>query len=515
VVGGHLASQRDKHAAKAAVRRRWWGSGAAVLLRALVGLVTVLVLTNVVGAAATFVVAVFVVPEPKELADASVVSFVIAAGAYLGVAMVIGVVVGIRKLSSLAEWLPSERPPTVEQQLTVLRGPRILARGMGVLWFGATVLFGALAFAKSTNAGLRVTAIVGLSGLITCSVGYRFAELLLREAAARALSASDHPQKLAQSVAVRSIMTWVLGTGAPVLGVVLLGVGSLVDDVGSRRDLALATAVLGANGLLAGFITTVFVTRATADPIISVRRALARIERGELDVTVPVYDGTDIGLLQAGFNRMAAGLREREELRDLFGRHVGVDVAMRAVEQGIELGGEVRDVAIIYIDIVGSTRIATQLPAQDVVNLLNRFFGVVIDVVESADGFINKFAGDAALAIFGAPAPLPDRNIRALDAARALASRVTAEVPEVDFGIGVACGEAVAGNVGGTSRFEYTVIGDPVNEAARLGELAKTLPGRVAASGSVVTAAAATGWRIADAITLRGRADPTTVYVPA
>ena len=81
-------------------------------------------------------------------------------------------------------------------------------------------------------------------------------------------------------------------------------------------------------------------TRATADPIISVRKALARIEQGELDVSVPVYDGTDIGLLQAGFNRMASGLRERERLRDLFGRHVGVDVARRALEHGIELGGE-------------------------------------------------------------------------------------------------------------------------------------------------------------------------------
>jgi adenylate cyclase len=299
-----------------------------------------------------------------------------------------------------------------------------------------------------------------------------------------------------------------------VLGVVLLGVASMVDEVGTRRDLALATAVLGANCLLAGFITTLSVTRATAAPIISVRKALARIERGELDVSVPVYDGTDIGLLQAGFNRMAAGLRERERLRDLFGRHVGVDVARRALENGVELGGEVRDVAVLYVDMVGSTRIAVEKPAHDVVDLLNRFFGVVIDVVESADGFINKFAGDAALAIFGAPAPVPDREARALAAARTLAARVAAEIPEIDFGIGVASGEVVAGNIGGTSRFEYTVIGTPVNEAARLGELAKTLPGRVAASSAVVAASCGADWHAADEVTLRGLADATTVYVP-
>jgi adenylate cyclase len=432
----------------------------------------------------------------------------------LVVATALGIFIGVRKLSSLADWLPSERPPTAQEQLTVLRGPRILSRGMGVLWFGATVLFGVLSFMRSMDAGLRITAIVGLSGVITTAVAFRLAELLLREAAGRALSASEHPQKIAQSVAVRSLMTWVAGTGAPVLGVVLLGVAGMVDHVGTRRELALATAVLGANCLLAGFITTLFVTRATADPIISVRRALARIERGELDVTVPVYDGTDIGLLQAGFNRMAAGLREREQLRDLFGRHVGVDVARRALEQGIELGGELRDVAVLYIDIVGSTRIAEQMPAQGVVDLLNRFFGIVIDVVESADGYINKFAGDAALAVFGAPAPLPDRHARALAAARALATRVRAELPQLDFGVGVASGEAVAGNVGGTSRYEYTVIGNPVNEAARLGELAKGIPGRVAASAAVVGAARADGWGGADEVTLRGRSDTTTVYVP-
>jgi adenylate cyclase len=485
-----------------------------VLWRALIGLVTVLVLTNIIGAAATFFVAVYVVPEPPALIDQPITTYAIAAGSYLFVATIVGVVMGVRKLSSLAEWLPSETPPTPEQQLVVLRGPRTLARGMGVLWLGATIVFGALTFRRSMDAGFRITAVVGLSGLITCSVGYRFAERLLREAAARALSASDHPQRIVQSVAVRSMMTWILGTGAPVLGVVLLGVASMVDDVGSRHDVALATAVLGANCLLAGFITTLSVTRATAAPISSVRKALARIERGELDVSVPVYDGTDIGLLQAGFNRMAAGLREREQLRDLFGRHVGVDVARRALENGIGLGGEVRQVAVLYIDIVGSTRIAARQPANHVVDLLNRFFGVVIDVVESADGFINKFAGDAALAIFGAPAPLADREARALAAARTLAERVASEIPEIDFGIGVASGEVVAGNIGGTSRFEYTVIGGPVNEAARLGELAKTLPGRVAATDAIVATAACRDWTVADEVTLRGLTVPTTVYVP-
>jgi adenylate cyclase len=495
--------------------RQRWSSGKAVLVRATVSLIVGIVVANVFGAIAVFLVIVYVVPEPAIAnVHAVTVDDLVIALVYLAVAVPVGIVLGKKPLASLAAWLPSEREPTGEEQLVVLRGPRSLARAVGVLWAGATVLFGGLALTRSVDSGLRVATVIALSGLLTGSMTYRLSERLLREAAGRALAASPHPQAVVQSVAVRSMMTWLLGTGVPVLGVVLLGIASLIDHVGSRRDLAFAMAILGGNCLIAGAITTLFATRATADPIVSVRRALARIEAGDLDVAVPVYDGTEVGLLQAGFNRMAAGLREREELRDLFGRHVGVDVAREALEHGVELGGEQRDVAVLFIDLVGSTRLALQRPPGEVVELLNRFFAIVVDVVEADGGFINKFAGDAALAIFGAPAPLEDREARALDAACTIARRVSDEVPEVDFGVGVSAGITVAGNVGATSRLEYTVIGDPVNEAARLADCAKSLPPRIAATGETVRRAGeqATGWSQIDTLTLRGRSETTAVY---
>jgi adenylate cyclase len=495
--------------------RRRWSSGKAVLIRAAVNLVVGVVAANLFGAAAVFVLAVWVVPEPTiPDRNAVIVEDLIVAAVYLGITLPIGIALGFKKLASLASWLPSEREPTREQQIDVLRGPRMLARASGVLWAGAALLFGGLAAARSLDAGLRIGTIIALSGLITGSVTYRLSERLLREAAGRALSASPHPQNIAQSVAVRSMMTWTFGTGAPVLGVVLLGLASIWDHVGSRHELALAMAVLGGNCLLAGAITTFSATRATADPIVSVRRALARIEAGDLDVSVPVYDGTDVGLLQAGFNRMASGLREREELRDLFGRHVGVDVARRALEEGVALGGEQRDIAVLFIDMVASTAFAMRRPASEVVETLNKFFGIVVDVVEANGGFINKFAGDAALAIFGAPAPLDNRAACALETAKVLAGRVHNELPGFDFGLGVTSGHAVAGNIGAASRLEYTVIGDPVNEASRLSEVAKLLPSRVAASGVVVAEAGAPGWVQVDDIVLRGRSEATAVFEP-
>ncbi|WP_415847427.1 adenylate/guanylate cyclase domain-containing protein, partial [Tsukamurella strandjordii] len=146
------------------------------------------------------------------------------------------------------------------------------------------------------------------------------------------------------------------------------------------------------------------------------------------------------------------------------------------MESEPELGGVEQRVAVIFIDIVGSTELAAQRPAGEVVQILNRFCGVVVAEVNSRGGLVNKFEGDAVLAIFGAPAPLSDPAGAALAAARAMMTRLRREVPEVRAGCGVTYGVVVAGYVGAADRFEYTVIGDPVNEASRLSTAAKADP---------------------------------------
>ena len=146
------------------------------------------------------------------------------------------------------------------------------------------------------------------------------------------------------------------------------------------------------------------------------------------------------------------------------------------------------------------------------VELLNRFFGVVVEVVEAEGGLVNKFEGDAALCVFGAPVASDDPSGHALRAARRLSHRLAAELPELGFGIGVSAGRAVAGNVGAEHRFEYTVIGDPVNEASRLCDLAKDRADRVLASEAALLRAAETEraeWLLGDSVLLRGRDTPT------
>jgi adenylate cyclase len=177
--------------------------------------------------------------------------------------------------------------------------------------------------------------------------------------------------------------------------------------------------------------------------------------------------------------------QENAILRQLLAQHVGEDVARHALESGINRDGETRFVSVLFVDLVGSTTaVATKRPSE-VVAMLNAFFEVVVEVVGKHGGWVNKFVGDEALAVFGAPAFQADAASAALAAARELTDSLCA-LPGIRIGIGVAAGTVLAGNIGSANRLEYTVIGDPVNEAARLTELAKKHPGCVLASGYVV-----------------------------
>ncbi len=285
----------------------------------------------------------------------------------------------------------------------------------------------------------------------------------------------------------------------------------------TRMQFATGVLIISMVTLVFGFILMWILAWLTATPVRVVRAALRRVERGELRTNLVVFDGTELGELQRGFNAMVAGLRERERVRDLFGRHVGREVAAAAERERSKLGGEERHVAVVFIDIVGSTQLVTSRPPADVVKLLNKFFAIVVDEVDRHHGLVNKFEGDASLTIFGAPNRLPCPEDKALAAARAIADRLVNEMPECQAGIGVAAGQVIAGNVGARERFEYTVIGEPVNEAARLCELAKSRPGKLLASAQAVDAASEeerARWSLGRHVKLRGHDQPVRLAKP-
>jgi adenylate cyclase len=233
--------------------------------------------------------------------------------------------------------------------------------------------------------------------------------------------------------------------------------------------------------------------------------------------TAYLWDGGGFGRPSGRLHRRHC-LAEWHRVREEFGRYVGEEVARRALQHDTEIRGQERDVAVLFVDLVGSTALITHQRPGEIVELLNGFFQVVVDVVHRHGGFINKFQGDAALAVFGAPLEHPDGSGAALAAARELRDELVFVLGSNGFGIGVSAGRAFAGEVGARNRLEYTVIGDAVNEAARLTELAKTEGGHVLASATTVGDAQDTealSWDLGELVQLRGRDAPTRLARPA
>jgi adenylate cyclase len=372
-------------------------------------------------------------------------------------------------MDRLRKWLLEERPATLEETKLVLQAPaRLFALQLG-LWLAAAILFAVLNSRYSVALGVRVAVIVLITGLVTASCAYLLTELVLRPAAARALIDGAPGRLSAPGVATRSILAWAFGTGLPMLGVVAIGVLALGGDRNaSRHQLGVAMVVLGGTGILVGLLSVTVAARATADPVDSVRRALARVQRGNFDQRVPVYDGSQIGHLQLGFNAMVAGLSERERIREAFGAYVDPDVAERVLEQGTKLEGDQVEVTIMFVDIRSFTRFAERTPAAEVVAAINDLFEQIIPIIHEHEGWVDKFVGDGLMAVFGAPRRQSHHADEALAAAVEIEERLRSHGGDLEIGIGLNSGSVVAGNVGGAGRLEFTVIGDAVNVAARV-----------------------------------------------
>ncbi len=385
-------------------------------------------------------------------------------------------------------------------------------------WSVGSVVFIAASWPVANHAAPVVAVATALGATATAIIGYLQAERVLRPVAVAALRAGLPENVSTPGVIRRQLLTWALSTGVPLVAIVLAVVAdrfSLLHP--APEELFGPVLLLALTALLIGSASTLLVAMSIADPLRQLRWALGEVQRGNYNAHMQIYDASELGLLQAGFNDMVRDLSERQRLRDLFGRYVGEDVARRALEHGTELGGQERDVAVLFVDLVGSTHLAATRPPSEVVSLLNEFFRVVVDNVGQHGGFVNKFQGDAALAIFGAPIEHPDPCGGALAAARELHDELIPVLGSAEFGIGVSAGRAIAGHIGAQARFEYTVIGDPVNEAARLTELAKLEDGHVLASSIAVRGALdseALCWNVAEVVSLRGRTGPTQLARP-
>ncbi len=200
--------------------------------------------------------------------------------------------------------------------------------------------------------------------------------------------------------------------------------------------------------------------------------------------------------------RLTGEERRRRRLRRMFGQYVSDEVVEKLLRTGRrpDLGGEMLTVTVLFSDIRKFTTISERLNAHEVVEMLNTYFGRVCDAIFAEGGTIDKFVGDAIMAVFGSPVPHADHARRALNAALAM-HLIAAEfrgwlthrfsgrdLPEFRIGVGIHTGEAVVGNIGSPKRLEYTAIGDTVNMAARLEGVTKQLDANIVVSTQTVAA---------------------------
>ncbi|OBG58513.1 MULTISPECIES: adenylate/guanylate cyclase domain-containing protein [unclassified Mycobacterium] len=481
-------------------------------------ILTVLVLgANLIGIGVALLLVTVAIPQPSVFDAPWWITFA-ASPAYIALALAVGTYWITRRTVVSLRWAIEERAPNREDERNTFLAPWRIARFDLILWGVGAVVLTTLYGLVNTLFIPRFLIAVGICGILVATGSYLLAEFALRPAAAQALEAGPPPRRFASGIMGRTMVVWFLGSGLPVLGIgFLAGFQALMRNL-TETQFAVGVLIVSIATLIFGCLLMWILAWLTATPVRVVRAALRRVERGDLRGDLVVFDGTELGELQRGFNAMVDGLRERERVRDLFGRHVGREVALAAERERPKLGGEERHVAVVFIDIVGSTQLVTSRPPAEVVSVLNQFFGIVVEEVDRHCGLVNKFEGDATLAIFGAPNHLDRPEDQALAAARAIAERLVDEMPQCQAGIGVAAGQVVAGNVGARERFEYTVIGGPVNEAARLCELAKSYPGRLLATADALEGASENErgrWTLGETVTLRGYEQPTRLATPA
>jgi class 3 adenylate cyclase len=247
---------------------------------------------------------------------------------------------------------------------------------------------------------------------------------------------------------------------------------SLAELRGQQRTLGWRILGFGALGLVLALALTLVLAQRLSVPIRELASATEKIGAGNLDAKVPVRSSDETGRLAAAFNEMVDGLALKERYRSVLDIVADKSVAQRLVDGELALGGELRDVTVLFCDIRGFTALTEEMAPTETITLLNEHMTALTGVVHAHGGVVDKFIGDGLMALFGAPQASDDHAGRAVAAAAAmLAARRRLNVAsgrELGIGIGVASGPVVAGCVGAEDRLNYTVVGAQVNLAARL-----------------------------------------------
>lgn len=233
--------------------------------------------------------------------------------------------------------------------------------------------------------------------------------------------------------------------------------------------------------VILNLLLTIVISRFYSKPLLILKDCAKKIANGEYNIKTGITTGDELGVLSDTFNDMAVSLKEKEIMYDTFGKIVTPEIRNWLLQGNTNLGGETVCATILFCDIRGFTSISEQIKPEQVVTLLNKYFSAMEQCIVKHKGIINKYIGDAIMAIFGVPVPNENQALDAYKCSIDMKKRLIElnkeleeeNLPPIKFGIGLHTGNVLAGNIGSTRRMEYTVIGDAVNVASRIESLCK------------------------------------------
>jgi adenylate cyclase len=298
---------------------------------------------------------------------------------------------------------------------------------------------------------------------------------------------------------------------------------SLDKELAPYVSLERTYLILALLGLATSAAIGIWIARGVSKPVLQLAEGARKIGEGDYQHRVNVNQPDEMGLLAASFNQMSEGLAERDQVRDLLGKVVSPAVAAELLRKNVTLGGEEREVTVLFSDIRSFTTMCEALAPQEMLGILNHYFTRMSAIVEAHGGVVDKYVGDAIMALFGAPLASPDNADRAMETALEMcealdelnAQQQVRGHPAIKVGIGINTAVVIAGNMGSQTRLNYTVIGDGVNLASRLEGLTKTPEYATRIIISSTTLAKAKGryqTRPLGEVAVKGKQKPTEIY---
>jgi adenylate cyclase len=275
-------------------------------------------------------------------------------------------------------------------------------------------------------------------------------------------------------------------------------------------------------GLFFSIISAIIIARSLSKPLEALTRTVKKITTGDYQQTKCLRRNDELGILSTAINQMSQGLQERDQVRNLLGKVVSPEIARELLSKEIELGGEERQATILFSDIRKFTQLCENREPKAILHLLNRYLSGMSDVIEQHNGVIDKYIGDAIMALFDVPVSKQDAPEQAVNAAlkmvNALATLNTALLNEkalpIRIGIGIHSGDVVAGNMGSENRLNYTVIGDSVNLASRLEGLTKYFGVTIIVSEATAKKCKSLSFKELGRVQVKGKKNAITIFEP-